>query len=173
MVQNTIRWVVFLPDALERQKPCRLRHRLGPVAPDGLAPFGACCLMMGANNRAVDHLDCVLHCFVFVQGAHDLLAEPRQCSTPKLRVNAEPLPKFCRGGSRNGAPVRAVPKTQSRGRRWLVGLRPFEARTVRMNRSIDAHSSSDTKSRAKLISIAGTSLDRACHAVCIPFANKA
>ena len=52
--------------------------------------------MVGANDRAVDHLECVLHCPAFVQGVHDLLPEPRQCPTPKLPVNAGPLPELCR-----------------------------------------------------------------------------
>ena len=38
VVRETIRWAGFPPDALERPKPCRLRHGLGPVAPDGAHP---------------------------------------------------------------------------------------------------------------------------------------
>ena len=59
--------------------------------------------MMSANDRAVDHLDCVLHGSALVQGAHDVLAKPRQCSTPKLPVNAGPLPELCRKVPPRGA----------------------------------------------------------------------
>lgn len=50
-------------------------------------------------------------------------------------------------------------KIPSRTRRWFRGLRPFGARIDRMNRSWNAHSSSDMRSRAKLVSVADTSLN--------------
>lgn len=52
-----------------------------------------------------------------------------------------------------------------------MGLRSFGARTAKMKRSLKAHSSSDISSRAKLISIADTSLDHDQATMRVSFIN--
>ena len=51
------------------------------------SPFCASRLMVGANNRAVDHLDTVRHGFAIVQDLKDRLPKPCERPTSELAID--------------------------------------------------------------------------------------
>ena len=59
-------------------------------------PLSTRCLMVRADDGAVDHLQGIWHCPALVQGLQDVLAEARECPAPELSVDARPFAELGR-----------------------------------------------------------------------------
>ena len=86
-----------------------------------------------------------------VQDVNDVFPQPSRRPAPEPAIDAQPFSELFR----HATPRSASPsdrKMPAGTRRQLVGLRPFGARTARMKCSKNAHSPSEIRPRAKLVS---------------------
>lgn len=124
--------------------------------------------MMGADHGAVDHLEGIRRCPALIQGVHNVPPRDLPASSGGTAGRRWPICRTLREGHARGTgpgdPENPI-KNKTVVGRFAPVRRTNRARTARINRSKNAHSSSDIRSRAKLISIADTSLNHACTAM--------